>query len=99
MLKALEGVPEDGRGAHFYCAMAFIHHPEDPAPLIAIGRWDGRILGQAAGTGGFGYDPLFWVEEQGCTSAQLPAEVKNRLSHRGRALHSLVEQLDEDWFA
>ena len=93
LLNVLEGVPESARGAHFYCAMALVRHAGDPAPLIATGRWDGKILTIPAGTGGFGYDPLFRVPGQGCSSAELPAEIKNRLSHRGQALSEMVEQL------
>lgn len=95
LLEALADVQESERGAHFYCAMALVRHAEDPAPLIAIGRWDGRILAAPQGEGGFGYDPLFWVPDQACSSAQLPADVKNRLSHRGRALRLLVRQIEE----
>ena len=96
LLEALANVPEQERGAHFYCAMVLVRHAEDPAPLIAIGRWDGRILESPQGEGGFGYDPLFWVPGHACTSAQLPPEVKNSLSHRGRALRLLVKQIDEE---
>jgi XTP/dITP diphosphohydrolase len=93
LLKALEGVPESARNAHFYCAMALLRHAQDPAPLLSCGRWDGRILETAAGAGGFGYDPLFRVPGRGCSSAELPAKVKNRLSHRGQALSVMMEQM------
>lgn len=93
LLAALDEVADDSRGAHFYCAMALVHHAEDPAPLVSIGRWDGSILRQPLGEGGFGYDPLFWVAGEGCSSAQLPPGRKNRLSHRGRALASMIEQI------
>ena len=96
LLAALEGVPQDRRGAHFYCAMALMRHPDDPAPLLATGCWDGRILEAPAGDGGFGYDPLFWVPGEGCSSAQLAPERKNRLSHRGQALAELLRQLRGD---
>lgn len=96
LLEALADVPEADRGAHFYCAMVMVRHAEDPAPLIAIGRWDGRILVAPQGEGGFGYDPLFWVPGEGCSSAQLPPAVKNNLSHRGRALRLLVQQIEEE---
>jgi XTP/dITP diphosphohydrolase len=95
LLQALAEVPERERGAHFYCAMACVRHAGDPAPLLAIGRWDGRILNAPVGTGGFGYDPLFWVGEKACSSAELPADVKNRLSHRGKALQIMAAQLLE----
>ena len=93
LLSALEGVAESARGAHFFCAMALVRHAEDPAPLLATGRWDGRILTSPAGAGGFGYDPLFRVPGQGCSAAELPAEIKNRLSHRGQALSGMVGQM------
>lgn len=96
LLTALADVPEVKRGAHFYCAMALVRNAEDPAPMIAIGRWDGRILEAPQGEEGFGYDPLFWVPGQACSSAQLSPEVKNRLSHRGLALRLLVEQIEEE---
>ena len=93
LLSALEGVPDSARGAHFFCAMALVRHAEDPAPLIATGSWDGQILTIPAGAGGFGYDPLFRVPGQGCSAAELPAEIKNRLSHRGQALSGMVGQM------
>jgi XTP/dITP diphosphohydrolase len=93
LLEALTGVDEAARAAHFYCAMALMRHPEDPAPLLATGEWRGRILESPAGSGGFGYDPVFEVPGEGCTAAQLPAEVKNRLSHRGQAMAALLRQL------
>lgn len=79
--------------AHFYCALVLLRHPEDPAPLVATGRWDGRILDEPRGDGGFGYDPLFLVPGAGCTAAELPAAEKNRLSHRGQAMAMLLESL------
>ena len=95
LLDALDGVPDDRRTAHFYCAIAMVRHAADPAPLVAIGRWDGRILHAPTGAGGFGYDPLFHVGAHGGSSAELPPEVKNRISHRGRALATLVRQLED----
>jgi XTP/dITP diphosphohydrolase len=97
LLTALEGVPQAGRSAHFYCAMAFLRHAEDSAPILSTGTWNGRILEQAKGSGGFGYDPLFWVPDQGCASAELAPELKNRLSHRGKALLELVAQISGEY--
>ncbi len=94
LLDALQSVSEDQRGAHFYCAMVFVRHPLDPAPLIATAQWNGSILTAPRGNGGFGYDPLFWLEEQQCSSAELPAAEKNRLSHRGQALAAMVRHLE-----
>jgi XTP/dITP diphosphohydrolase len=74
--------------------MALMRHAGDPAPLLATGQWDGRILEAPAGSDGFGYDPLFWVPGEGCSAAQLPAGLKNRLSHRSRALAVLLQQLE-----
>ncbi len=93
LLKALDGVPEAERSARFQCLMVYMEHAEDPTPLIAQGTWEGMILSAPQGDNGFGYDPLFFVPEQGCSSAELPAEVKNSLSHRGQALKKLVELL------
>jgi XTP/dITP diphosphohydrolase len=99
LLAELHGVPEARRGAHFYCAMALMRHPDDPAPLLATGCWDGWILDAPAGDGGFGYDPLFWVPGEACSAAQLPAARKNCLSHRGQALAALLRQLQDDALA
>ena len=93
LLRALDGVPEGQRSARFQCLMVYMEHAEDPTPLIAQGSWEGRILTAPQGENGFGYDPIFFVPEQGCSSAELPAEVKNRLSHRGQALKRLVKLL------
>jgi XTP/dITP diphosphohydrolase len=70
--------------------MVFMRHAEDPLPVIAQGVWEGRILQQPQGENGFGYDPVFWVPERNCASAELSAEVKNALSHRGKALKALT---------
>lgn len=97
LLRAMAGLPAARRAAHFYCAMALVRHASDPAPLLATGSWRGRIMEAPAGDGGFGYDPLFWVPGEGCTSAQLGAVRKNRLSHRGQALVALLRQMDREW--
>jgi XTP/dITP diphosphohydrolase len=93
LLEALEAAPESQRGARFRCVMVFLRHPDDPSPLIGQGVWEGRILLQSRGNGGFGYDPLFWVPEMACSAAELSAPDKNRLSHRGQALRDLFRQL------
>jgi len=90
LLRELEGVPDELRTARFICVMVFMEHANDPCPVIAQGVWEGRILDHTVGENGFGYDPVFWVPEQSCTSAELPAAVKNSLSHRGRALKTLT---------
>jgi len=89
LLKELEGVSESQRTARFICVMVFMEHANDPTPLIAQGVWEGLINTKAIGSQGFGYDPVFWVPSQQCTSAELPATVKNALSHRGLAVRSL----------
>jgi len=91
LLQALEGVPDELRTARFICVMVFMEHANDPCPVIAQGIWEGRILTHAAGENGFGYDPVFWVPSHNCASAELPAAVKNSLSHRGQALKTLTE--------
>lgn len=90
LLQALDGVPDAQRTARFVCVMVFMRHAEDPLPLIAQGVWEGRILQQPQGANGFGYDPVFWVPERDCASAELSADVKNALSHRGKALNLLT---------
>ncbi len=91
LIEALQGIEEQERQARFRCVLAFVRHPYDPSPLIAEGAWEGVIAEQPLGNGGFGYDPLFFLPELGCTSAQLPPQEKNRLSHRGRALQRLLD--------
>ena len=91
LLKELEDVPEERRSARFICVMVFLEHAEDPFPVIAQGVWEGQILYQPIGANGFGYDPVFWVPEQQCASAELSAAVKNSLSHRSKALRSLTD--------
>lgn len=95
LVAELEGLPEARRGAYFYCCLVLLRHAEDPAPLIATGRWHGYILESRRGEGGFGYDPVFRDPDMGATAAELPAGEKNRVSHRGRALDALLTQLDE----
>ena len=93
MLAALAEVPDEARTARFQCLMVFMRHADDPTPLICQGTWEGRILHQPRGENGFGYDPLFLVPEKNCSSAELPAEVKNAMSHRGKALQALLQKL------
>ena len=93
LLQELVDVDDAYRSARFRCVMVYLRHAEDPCPVIAEGVWEGRILREPRGDHGFGYDPLFWVAEQQCSSAELSAEEKNRLSHRGQALRHLLAQL------
>ncbi|MDR7133578.1 XTP/dITP diphosphohydrolase [Lysobacter niastensis] len=93
LLDALRDVPEAQRGAHFYAVIVLLRHAEDPQPLIAEGVWSGRILHERRGDGGFGYDPVFFDPELGISAAELDAQRKNRISHRGRALAALRAKL------
>lgn len=94
LLDELCDVPEAERGAAFHCLMVAMRHAADPTPLICHGSWQGRILDAPRGANGFGYDPLFLVPAMGVSSAELDPDTKNRLSHRGKALQQLAEQLD-----
>jgi len=93
LLVNLEGIPESQRTARFQCLMVYLRHEFDPTPVICQGTWEGRILLEPRGENGFGYDPVFFVPTHKCSSAELPAEVKNKLSHRGQALKALVSSL------
>ena len=93
LLDALKEVPDAERGAQFVCCLALVRHAEDPLPIICEGLWHGRILHAAQGANGFGYDPLFWVAERGCSSAELAPAEKNQLSHRARAMALLKQRL------
>jgi len=93
LLHEMQDIPEAQRTARFICVMVYLRHADDPTPLITQGVWEGRILTQAVGEQGFGYDPVFWVEDYRCSSAQLAPEQKNALSHRGQALRALGQKL------
>lgn len=93
LLGALDGVAEQERGARFRCVMVFMRHGGDPTPIICQGSWEGSIISTPQGENGFGYDPIFWVAEHQCTSAELSAEQKNCMSHRGKALQQLKAAL------
>ena len=95
LLQQLEGIPEAQRTARFICVMVFMTHAEDPFPVIAQGVWEGLILNEQVGANGFGYDPVFWVPSLQCASAELSAEVKNSLSHRGQALRQLTDLIKD----
>jgi XTP/dITP diphosphohydrolase len=93
LLDALKDVPEHARSAHFYCVLVLLRHADDPQPLIVEGQWNGRILHERRGAGGHGYDPVFFDPEYGQSAAEMPLDLKNRLSHRGQALALLRERL------
>lgn len=84
---------EDQRSCRFQCVLVMMRHEADPTPLIAQASWEGHLLSNPSGKNGFGYDPIFWLEAQQCTSAELAPEVKDQLSHRGQALKKLVAQI------
>jgi XTP/dITP diphosphohydrolase len=81
------------KSAYYYCVLVFVRHPDDPQPIIADGRWNGEMLAAPRGTGGFGYDPYFFIPALGKCAAELTSAEKNALSHRGQALRALVEKL------
>ncbi|MBV8158104.1 MAG: RdgB/HAM1 family non-canonical purine NTP pyrophosphatase [Dyella sp.] len=93
LLQEMKDVPVDQRGAFFICVLVLLQHADDPAPLIAEGRWHGRVLHEQRGVHGFGYDPLFLPDGETVSAAELPPGLKNRISHRGRALAELRQHL------
>jgi len=93
LLQELEGVHAEKRSARYHAVLAFMRHAEDPTPILCHGVWEGTILAQARGDGGFGYDPLFWVPSHQCASAELDKAEKNRISHRGKAMQELLQRL------
>jgi XTP/dITP diphosphohydrolase len=93
LIAALAGVAD--RRAHYACVLVLVRHADDPEPIIAEGRWHGRIVDTPRGGGGFGYDPHFEDLETGLTGAELPLARKNELSHRGKAMRALIELLSE----
>jgi len=95
LLAALDGISPEKRSARFRCAMVYVSHADDPDPLICEGAWEGKIITEPKGDNGFGYDPIFWIEGEKATAAELAPERKNILSHRGQALRMLVAQLAE----
>lgn len=93
LLAALDGISPEKRSARFRCAMVYVTHADDADPLICEGAWEGNIITEPRGDNGFGYDPIFWIEGEKATAAELAPERKNILSHRGQALRMLVAQL------
>lgn len=93
LLQALQPIPQEKRSAYFYCALVFMRHENDPTPIICLGKWNGLILNELKGKGGFGYDPLFYVPELNCTAAELTKEHKSQISHRGQALKQLIKEI------
>jgi XTP/dITP diphosphohydrolase len=93
LVAALSGIAD--RRAHYYCVLVLLRHPQDPQPIVAEGTWHGTIIDLPRGSGGFGYDPHFEDEVSGLTGAELPLAKKNAISHRGRALRSLIARLED----
>ena len=93
LLSRLTDIPDEERQAYFYCAIALVQHADDPTPIIATGIFHGQISRECRGSLGFGYDPIFYLPGYQCTLAELPASVKNTLSHRAMALKQLHQLL------
>jgi XTP/dITP diphosphohydrolase len=93
LLNALANIPDDKRTARFHCVLVYMKHEHDPTPIICHGVWQGCISRDKKGEQGFGYDPVFWQADLQMSSAQLPRDIKNKLSHRGQALAQLVKKL------
>ncbi len=95
ILRLLERVPESRRGADYRCVAAFIRPGRWKKAVVktAEGRVDGRVAYEQAGSGGFGYDPIFYLPDEGCTMAELPEEAKNDISHRGRAVRAILPEI------
>jgi XTP/dITP diphosphohydrolase len=95
LIDMIKPFPEEQRTARFICSMVYLRHKDDPVPIIAQGVWEGQLVTDPKGENGFGYDPMFYVPSSKCTSAELPPEIKNQLSHRGQALKQLLGKLSE----
>lgn len=95
LLQELAQVPTEKRTARYHCVLAFMRHAEDPTPILCHGTWEGVILNEARGNGGFGYDPLFFVPSHNCAAAEMDKAEKNRISHRGKAMAELLEKIQQ----
>jgi len=93
LLDRVRQTGEQRAAARFQCVMVYLRHAQDPTPLIAHGTWHGHIVNEPRGDFGFGYDPIFYVPDHDCTSAELLPQVKNSISHRAQALRQLLEKL------
>ncbi|HKN04088.1 MAG TPA: XTP/dITP diphosphatase [Buttiauxella sp.] len=93
LLATLKDVSDEQRKARFHCVLVYMRHAEDPTPLVCHGSWEGQITRVAAGAGGFGYDPIFFVPSEGKTAAELTRDEKRAISHRGQALKLLLEAM------
>jgi len=95
LLDNMRDIPASRRGARFVCLLVYMHHPRDACPVVCEGIWHGRIAEAPRGGGGFGYDPVFYLDDRGCTSAELDAAHKNTISHRARAMQALLARLED----
>lgn len=93
LLAELTDTPASERTARYRACLVFMRHADDPVPIIAEGNWDGLIVDKARGEHGFGYDPYFWLDSHDCTAAELDPQIKNQISHRALALHTLIKRL------
>jgi|TARA_B100001964_G_C14093645_1_gene535993 XTP/dITP diphosphohydrolase len=93
LLSEMDNLSGEDRRASFWCAIVLVRYPDDPTPLIIQRSWDGVITHKARGINGFGYDPIFYLPESRCTSAELSSKQKNLISHRGQALRELLKKL------
>jgi XTP/dITP diphosphohydrolase len=97
LISEMEGLRGPDRAAYFHCVLVLVRTVNDPVPLIASANWHGEIGRSARGSGGFGYDPLFWLSSSHCTAAELPREEKNLISHRGQASRKLIALLEAEY--
>ncbi|MEY2700106.1 MAG: dITP/XTP pyrophosphatase [Pseudomonadota bacterium] len=95
LLVSMQAIDDPFRTARFRCVMVLMRHAEDPCPLIAQGSWEGILLREVRGHGGFGYDPVFYVPTLGMSVAELPDEIKNIYSHRAQAVKALQNLMIE----
>ena len=93
LLNALTDAPSDQRGARYQAVIVYLRHADDPTPIICQGTWEGSIAVEHRGTGGFGYDPIFYVPEMACHAAELDKATKHSLSHRGKAIAQFLQQM------
>jgi len=96
LLSALTGVPDTERAARYQCLLVMMRHSKDPTPMICQADWQGHILTEEAGDGGFGYDPIFWVSETNCSAAELTSEKKHAISHRGKAIRQFIKEFQSE---
>ena len=93
LLEEMNGVPPVLRTARYWCVLVYMRHADDPTPIICQASWEGSLATEPSGENGFGYDPIFYLPEYGCTSAELSMEEKNKISHRGKALRAIKDEL------